>query len=450
MTSIQGRLGMWLVGSVILLFGLHWLVMSRAPRMFTEEYVRSRLEHDGEGLLLGLRFEADGQPALDPAYITPIYQRPYSGHYFLILAGNYRLRSRSLWDEDLALPQDVATHSGPWHVTGPQRQPLLLWARRFEKEGREVVIAVGEDLTVLHEHVARFRNRFTVITLVLLLFAVLAQRLMVRLALRPLNQVREDCQRLERGEIANLSENLPLEVRPMVAEINRLLYLMQQRLERSRNALGNLAHALKTPLTLLSQRVEGDAELRDATTLSTIRQAVGSLSGIVNRELKRARLAGGRSPGQRFDVALELASLIALLKRVYAEKGLQYEVVAAEGKMFSGDREDMLELFGNLLDNACKWARTRVHVRVAAGPGLVFSIEDDGPGVRHEVLERLTQRGMRLDESTAGHGLGLSICQDVVRQYQGSITFHRSIRLKGFQVSVRLPEASVGQQHNGV
>jgi signal transduction histidine kinase len=442
LTSIQSRLGIWLLGSVILLFGLHWLVTSRAPRLFTEEYVRSRLEHDGESLLLGLRFEADGQPTLNPAYIAPIYQRPYSGHYFLILSGKYRLRSRSLWDEDLLLPESMATHSGPWHVNGPQRQPLLLWARSFEKQGRQVVIVVGEDLTALHEHVARFRTRFTFVTLFLLVFVILAQRVIVRLALRPLDQVREDCQRLERGEIANLSEHLPLEVRPMVAEINRLLRLMQQRLERSRNGLGNLAHALKTPLTLLAQRVDRDAERLDGDATRAIKEAVGSISAIVNRELKRARLAGGGSPGQRFDVGLELSSLLDVLKRIYADKKLRYELVVPEGKMFSGDREDMLELFGNLLDNACKWAKARVQVRVEKGPGLAFSIEDDGPGVHLDALESLAQRGVRLDESTAGHGLGLSICQEVVRHYHGNITFDRSIRLEGLKVSVTLPALS--------
>lgn len=442
MTSIQGRLGIWLLGGVILLFGLHWLVTSRVPRMFTEEYVRSRLEHDGESLLLGLGFEAGGQPALDSAYVAPIYQRPYSGHYFLIVSGEHRLRSRSLWDQDLLLPEGADTSSGPWHVNGPQGQPLLLWARRFEKQGHHVVIAVGEDLTALQEHVARFRRRFTVITLVLLGLVVLAQRAIVRLALRPLDQVRKDCQRLERGEIASLSENLPLEVRPMVAEINRLLRLMQQRLQRSRNGLGNLAHALKTPLTLLSQRVDRDAQGLDSDATKEIKEAVSRIGAIVNRELKRARLAGGGSPGQCFDVGPELSNLIDVLKRIYAEKELRYQLMVAEGKLFSGDREDMLELFGNLLDNACKWAKSRVNVSVQNGPGLMVSIEDDGPGVRHGAMVSLTQRGMRLDESTAGHGLGLSICQEIIRHYQGKISFESSIRLGGLKVSVALPELS--------
>ena len=434
--SLQTRLTLWLLASVVLLFGLHWLVTSRAPVQLTEEYVATRLQHDAESLIVGLQV---GGPALgiDENYVAPIYQRPYSGHYFVIRAGEERLRSRSLWDSDLDTGGDDS-YPRLYHADGPMDQPLLVWTDRFEKAGRRVEISVAEDVGGLQSHIDKFRFRFALVSIALVVLLILAQRWIVRVSLRPLDRVREDCRRLERGEIASLGEDVPVELRPVVGEVNRLLGVMQNRLTRSRHALGNLAHALKTPLTLIDQVVQRARKDLAEGDEKELESAVGRMREIMDRELRRARLAGDGSPGQRFDLSTELPRLAEVIRRTHPGKDLDFDVSIPPGCAFRGDREDMYELFGNLLDNAAKWAEKRVRLRVDQGQGLVVEIEDDGPGVSDTDLDALARRGHRLDESRAGHGLGLSIVREIVELYDGRIRFATDGPLGGLLIRVDL------------
>jgi signal transduction histidine kinase len=214
---------------------------------------------------------------------------------------------------------------------------------------------------------------------------------------------------------------------------------MQDRLERSRSALGNLAHALKTPLTVLVQLEDSETVRQQPQLRQQLTEQTGTIRQIIDRQLKRARLAGVSTPGLMFEPGREFEGLVTILKQIYGERGLEIELDIPPDKSFAGDREDMLELFGNLLDNACKWASSRVLVTVSDAPGLEVSVEDDGPGCPPELREQLSQRGRRLDESTAGHGLGLAIVRDIVEYYQGTMEFGQSDKLGGFRVDVALP-----------
>jgi signal transduction histidine kinase len=221
--------------------------------------------------------------------------------------------------------------------------------------------------------------------------------------------------------------------------MNRLLRVMDQRLRRSRNALGNLAHALKTPLTLVMQVAERD-DMRAApearAQLITYTQV---LRHHLERELRRARLAGAASMSQRLSLAEAIPQLVQVLQTIYQEKHLAIQCDIPPQVDFIGDREDCLELCGNLLDNACKWAQQRIRLTVQASTHLVLTIEDDGPGCSSQKLAQLAHRGVRIDESSSGHGLGLAIARDIIEQYGGRLDFGRSKQLGGFQVQVALP-----------
>jgi signal transduction histidine kinase len=443
MASVRARLGVGLVLSLVGLLGLQWLVVSTAIRSLAENYVASRLAQDTARVLARLTFTSEGRPVLQALRADSVYQQPFSGYYYEVLtATGETLRSRSLWDADLASPLLAPGQARRLHGRGPKEQRLLVLASGFHKQGHTVTIAVAEDLAPLEEEIGHFEHRYLLVSCVILLVLILVQQGMVRLGFRPLQRVRQEMARLERGEISQLDEAVPTEIRPLVQEMNRLLAVMEQRLERSRHALGNLAHALKTPLTLVMQLAGRD----DLTAVPQVREQLLEQTEILHHrlehELRRARLAGAAIPGRRLVLAEELPALVDVVSRVYQDKCLAIACRVPPQAAFAGDREDVLELLGNLLDNACKWARHRVLVAVQDHPGLAVRIEDDGQGCPPEVLKQLAERGVRIDESTTGHGLGLAIVRDIVEQYGGTMEFGRSRQLGGFQVCVTLPPRS--------
>ena len=442
MRSLQGRLAVGLVVTVLVLFSAQWLVVNVSLRKLTEEYFASRLTHNAEGLLAGIVFDTDQRPVVDVERADPIFKRPFSGHYYEVISEGFVVRSRSLLDHLLDVKPVPAGQYTLTRTQGPERQPLIMLVAGYEKRGRLLTIAVAEDYSPIEGEFGVFQWRYVLITCAVLVGLIALQMWVVQRGLRPLEQVRGDLRRLERGEIQELTGKVPAEVVPLVLEINRLITILGDRLERSRNALGNLAHALKTPLTALDQLLNSD-ELRAHPQLQTqLREQSGMIGSFILRELKRARLAGAATPGGRFDVRQELPLLLSALKQIYRDKNLEVEWTIPPGLAYPAEREDMLELFGNLLDNACKWATSKVVFTVAGGPGLSFSIEDNGPGAPEEKLEQLSARGVRLDESVGGYGLGLSIAREIVEYYRGEMGFDRSPNLGGFRVWVRLPDLS--------
>jgi signal transduction histidine kinase len=437
MKSLLGRLGLGMTIGLLLLFIFQWWVVNSAMHHITEEYVLSHLQHESDNLLGALRSNGQGSTMeLNPGRINGVFQMPFSGHYYLVSVDGQNLPSRSLWDNELQLPAvfDKAVY-GP----GPQGQTLLLLKQRFHKQGSAIVITVAEDMSPLEDNLHEFQLRYTVITLVVLVIVVIFQTWQLKHGLTPLEQVRDDVVRLEQGEVLRLRENVPREVLPLVVEFNQLLELMQQRLSRSRTALGNLAHALKTPLTVLSRLADSDSMQSQPELRAQLREQSGKISQLLDYQLKRARLAGSSAPGWQFRLHEELTPLADTLERIYTDRQITIEMNLPEGQLFSADREDMLELFGNLLDNACKWANSLVLLTVHEGEGLRFTVEDDGPGAPAELRDQLTQRGVRLDETTLGHGLGLAIVKEIVDQYGGEIRFDQSKALGGFLVQVTLP-----------
>jgi len=214
---------------------------------------------------------------------------------------------------------------------------------------------------------------------------------------------------------------------------------MRRRLLRSRQALGNLAHALKTPLTLLTHQAGHESIRAQPDLQREITAQLQAINRLIERELKRARLSGAALPGQRFDFSAEIPPLVATLASLYREKRIDIATRLPDKAVLSADREDMLELLGNLLDNACKWGKHKVLIEAECAPGNVaIRVHDDGPGCPKENLAWLAQRGARLDESAPGHGLGLAIALDIAADYGGRISFGRSGILGGFLVIVDL------------
>jgi len=443
LNSVQQRLQLGLAFSVVLLMLLLWWLVAGAIEKFGEEFVQSRLEHDADSLLSALQVNESGVVQLTPGRMTSIYKQPFSGHYFMVLSEDKILYSRSLWDESLVVSRLPKGVKRQWNAQGPAGQILRVWAGGFQKQGHHFTLAVAEDLTPLSESLVRFNWYFAGLSLLTLLVLLGVQHYVVRRSFRPLEQILHEVKNLQQGAVGELSEDVPAEVRPLVREVNHLMRLLGERLQRSRNALGNLAHALKGPLSLLSQlgQQENVCALPDLS--ASLNQQTDSIRQLMDRELKRARLMGQGAPGVRFAPQEEMPVLMDVLQRMFAVRDGQETSLdihwQAPDVVFIFDRDDMLELIGNLLDNACKWAKHQVYCELQGDEHyLQLVVEDDGPGCSDEEIKRLITRGVRIDEAAPGHGLGLAIVRDVVEIYGGKLTLERSSTLGGLRVSVCL------------
>ncbi|PMZ49683.1 ATP-binding protein, partial [Pseudomonas sp. FW306-2-11AC] len=416
MRSIQRRLSLGLI-SVMVVVGL---VLAQTSLWLFEvglqRYLEAGLRNDSESLLMALVRGPLGLQ-LDERRLSPAYQRPFSGHYFHIDFADNHWRSRSLWDQELPLLDHPGLHSNL--QLGPEGQQLLVLRADYRRLGQSISISVAQDYTPVRESFQRMRQVGLGLGLTGLLLILVLQRVTVRRALRPLENAREQIAQLQQGQRSQLDDQVPLELVPLVAQINHLLAHTEDSLKRSRNALGNLGHALKTPLAVLLSLASGEKLDAHPELRKILREQLAQVQQRLNRELNRARLAGDALPGAQFDCAAELPGLLATLNMIHGDH-LNLDYTAPSGLHLPWDREDLLELLGNLLDNACKWADAEVRLSIVeTAEGFVLAVEDDGPGIPEAQRDQVFSRGTRLDEQTDGHGLGLGSARDIVEAWGG-------------------------------
>jgi len=438
--SIQRRLSVGLV-SVLLVVGLVlaqtsiWLLDLGLRR-----YLEDGLRQQAESLLIATVRGPSGLQLSDQR-VQATYQQPFSGRYFRIDFADGTpapWRSRSLWDFELT----PATQPGLQTdlADGPNEQLLLTYRADYRRYGQHMSITVAQDYSPVLASFRRVQYVGLAVGAGALLIILLLQRLTVRNALRPLERVRQQLQQLQQGQRTALDSEVPLELEPLVTQINHLLAHTEDHLLRSRNALGNLGHALKTPLAVLISLAERDELKAHPTLQATLREQLQQIEQRLSRELGRARLAGEALPGAQFVCDEELPGLFSTLGMIH-NRGLELTWNAAPGLRLPLDREDLLEVLGNLLDNACKWADSAVSLTVEeeAG-GYHLWVDDDGPGIDHVRRVEVLERGTRLDEQVQGHGLGLGIVRDIVEAWGGRIEMLDS-PLGGLRVGVFVPGA---------
>lgn len=439
MRSIQRRLSLGLV-SVLLIVGL---VLAQISLWLFEvglqRYLESGLRNESELLLVAIVRGPNGLQ-LDEHRLSPGYQRPYSGHYFRIDFDGGHWRSRSLWDLELPQPEQAGLHADL--ELEKTRQSLLLLHTEYRKFGQKISITVAQDYTPVQASFVLVQRIGLGLGLAALVLILALQRVTVRRALRPLDTAREQISQLQQGQRSQLDETVPLELEPLVAQINHLLAHTEDSLKRSRNALGNLGHALKTPMAVLMSLAESGKLEQNPNVRDTLRDQLQQIQQRLERELNRARLSGDALPGMRFDCDIELPGLFSTLRMIHGEH-LELNNHVAPGLVLPWDREDILELLGNVMDNACKWADSSICLCITqASAGYCLLIDDDGPGIAPDQREEVLGRGNRLDEQVTGHGLGLGIVKDIVESWGGRIQLLDS-PLGGLQVRIDLPERTV-------
>ncbi len=439
--SLQARL--LLAALVVLLFFvlLTGLALDRAYRQSAETAMRERLQDRLYAILAVLDVDARGRPHFDRELPDPRLQQPASGFYVHIEDARGRILLRSPSVLGIALPPADPLPTGERHfdridIEGRPHQQLH-YALDWETEaGRRVPLQVRLllDRQPLTEQIGAFRRTLWQWLGGAALLLLLSLVLVLRWSLRPLRRVATALARMERGEQADLGGPYPRELQQLTERLDDLLAHNRRQLQRYRDALGNLAHSLKTPLAILANAIERPAD----TDIDAARGAVQRIREIIDHQLQRAVAAG---PIDQPPVALrpQLERLLQTLRRVHDDRPTRVDLAIPDDLKLRMDTGDLLEVFGNLLDNAFKWTRSRIRISgERRGRRIEIHIEDDGPGIPDEHKDAVRRRGQRADEQVEGHGIGLSMVQEILLLYGGELRIDDSA-LGGARMTVVLP-----------
>lgn len=424
---------------IALALALAGLVLSGLFRDHVARRFEAELTNHLDQLAALTELGADGAPVLRQPLSDPRFRRPLSGLYWQVGPGDTPLlRSRSLWDEALPLPSDEVA-DGDIHrhsVVGPAGRQLQVLERAvtFPNGTAPLRMAVAQDEAELRAVVADF-NRVLWLSLGALALALIAAAVVqVSVGLRPLVRLRAELAAVRAGRRKRFGGDSPREVQPLLDDLNALLDHSEEVVGRARLQAGNLAHALKTHLAVLANEAEGEAAAR----------RVAEMRRHIDHHMARARAAAARGlPGVATPVADSAGALARVLEKLQGGGRVTVTVRVPREHVFAGEREDLDEMLGNLLDNAMKWAGSRVEVasRLEAGGMLAVVVEDDGPGLPADRRDAVLAPGVRLDESTPGSGLGLAVVRDVARLYGGDLRLGDS-PLGGLRVELVLPAAA--------
>jgi signal transduction histidine kinase len=436
--SLRKRLGRGLSLVLCIIFVIHWIAADWVIRAVAEKQMANRLADDGYSLMQTLTSQDSDQVGFNGMHISSVYNRRLSGHYYLVNVDAQAYPSPSLAQFPLQVEPVGPGQYRIYHLNGPEQQPLLVLGLGLVKFGHRINISVAEDLSAVDHDITAIRVAYLGLTLLVLVLAIFLLNGDIKRSLRPVVLVGREIEQVSRGYQQRIELDVPTEINPMVSEINHLLTLVVRRLQQSRTAVGNLAHALKPPIAILFRIAEDPIFNQHPHLRQELQTQTDSIHRYIERELKRARIAGDQQAATVFNLRQELFSLKKTLRAMYADKTLDIQITAPN-ELVHFDREDLMELLGNLLDNACKWASQRIDVEIEFAKTLIIRVADDGPGCTSAEAQKLTQRGLRLDESVQGHGLGLSIISDIVNSYQGSLDIGRSKSLGGFLATVTLP-----------
>jgi two-component system sensor histidine kinase PhoQ len=437
---------MALVASLVLVLALSLVGMAldTANERSALAALRDRMESYVYLVLAAIDVDDLGDLVAGDDLGDPRLHQPGSGLYIHVHGANDHWSSPSTLG--LRIPELPEMAPGESAFSAPMAS-LDYFAYQFgvgwqigDGDVRQFTVSVLVDPGELGRQTAAFRRGLWGTLSAAGLILLLAQVVTVFLAFRPLQAVARDVARVESGQAPALDGRYPRELEPLARNVNRLLATEKANQQRYRNALDSLAHSLKTPLAVLRAGVE----VSDGSARAAMRKAVEEMNRLVTTRLQRAAVSARRTMATPVAVRPEVERVVASLQKVHSQKLITADVNVADNVVFCGEQRDLLELVGNLLDNAFKYGRRRIRVRAGPVPsqvgraGLWIRAEDDGPGIDPAQWPLLLQRGVRGDERVEGHGLGLAIVLELVTAYGGKVDIGHS-ELGGARISVELP-----------
>jgi two-component system sensor histidine kinase PhoQ len=443
--SLSRRLLVSVSVPLALFFGVMIWVLDSGFRALSERSVEEMLDRQMVALIASAEPQPDGGYAPAAQSLDTRLATPRSGLYAQIRSQHHVWRSPST--------AGLASDFGPLLKRGGRSVSYATFGRhnrvaiesraiQFEDDPNEpqgLTLSVAVGLTPYEEQLWLFRQQLIGWFVGLMALLLVALAALLRWVLAPVRRMEREIHEVEEGRSDTLGGGYPRELSGVAVNLNALLTGERKRVARYRDTLGNLAHSLKTPLAVMRVSLPG------AAVGGTISAEIDRMTGIIEHQMKRAAASGGALIGQApVELAQVAAELRGALLRVYAHKDLSLELDVAPASLFVGDRGDVTELLGNLLDNACKWCRSRVRLTARSDESapvrqrLVITVEDDGPGIAPEDRPRVLQRGVRADENVPGHGLGLAMVRDTADLYGGLLEVDAA-PLGGARFTLRLP-----------
>ena len=431
--------------------GLVGLTLSQANKERALSALHDRLQNFAIAYITNFDVNRYGRVLPPDTSPDPNFSRPGSGLYAVALGEHgYHWESSSAIGRDFNFLHPL--EPGQSQFTGPvdTRMGRLYYYSygvaldTVEKKSVRLTVMVAQTEDQFEGENAVFRRTLVIWLSILGVMLIVLQLLLLRWSLTPLRKVASDMSRVERGDSERLDSQYPLELTGLTERINAFIDNEREQRTRYRHTLADLAHSLKTPLAVIRSQLESvpaDESPRRSGVLDQVRR----MDELVAYQLSRAATSGRQTFASAVPIAGHAEDLVQSLEKVYAAKNVLCEFDIDDDAVFYGEQGDLLELMGNLLENAFKWASHRVllvvKIEPSAGrqrPGLRLSVEDDGPGIAADQIEKVLQRGVRGDERVQGHGIGLSIVQDIVHAYRGELVVDRSPEFGGARFSVRL------------
>lgn len=435
--SLALRLFVSATAWAVIILVITGIVLSSLYRQAVERAFDRRLGVYLRTLVADIASPEEGGEKFPQSLGEPLFELPLSGWYWQVTrldSGKNEVRSsRSLWDGGLPHLKELGIAPGPdgsrqGYVSGVEDQRLRLVERNIElgDEGNYLV-AVAGDAAEITDETRSFDQALIVTFAILAAVLLLTTMFQVRFGLAPLKRISDSLAAIRAGRAERLAGQFPEEIAPLARETNALIEANKEIVERARTHVGNLAHALKTPLSVMVNEAAGRA---DDPLAAKVREQAEIMRDQIARHLERARLAAGLTVvGSLTDVAPVVEALARTMEKIHRDRALAIDVRCDAQARFRGERPDLEEMVGNLVDNACKWANSRVAIEVvrerpdAAREGQIVRIvvDDDGPGLSPSQREQVAKRGRRLDETKPGSGLGLSIVVELSALYGGEL-----------------------------
>jgi two-component system sensor histidine kinase PhoQ len=433
-TSVKGTLLALLLPSGIALMATAWLVHGILLERMSWDFVESRLQDEVAFLELQIR-HSDGK--IDTLRTGDYFQEVFH-HAFAIQSPTQTIISPSTW-EALLGPLLQSDQQGAIRVRNTTAagapSDVIAFRKAFEVNDQPLVVIVSEDMAALKASQAELHAWTAIVSIMLILLLVGVIWIGITLSMRPIISLQSSLKKLQGGEISRIHVKAPEELQPLVKQLNQLLDFLDRRLERSRDALANLSHSVKTPIAAVRQILEDTSRPLDDDLRREMGSRLGDIDKQLEAEMRRSRFAGPQVGKSAFPVK-QARDLLWMFGRLHPDKSFELSTDMTEEHRWPIEEHDLSEILGNLLDNAGKWSSTFADLSLSEdNEQMQIVVADDGPGVAQDAISELGKRGLRLDEQTPGHGLGLAIVCDIVDRYGGQVHFSHS-SLGGLKIEI--------------